>query len=159
VKKKMFAMLFIMIISSMLGACNQDKKFVIFPPEIGEAITFKTSSLLYQNSRSTSYSLGGVGSEFTFTDDTLSIKDDDQLKTYKISYKKTALTIKDFTEQLENTDKIPDISSFDNFTQYDLCESSSDFPGYRLYVVDDQYWMGTLYKNTIWRVVSLDIDQ
>jgi len=114
--------------------------------------------LLCQNPGRTAYSLGGVGSEFAFTDNTLSVKDDEQVKTYHISFEKTALTRKEFIEQLKNTDKIPDIASFDNFIQYNLCESNSDTPGYRLYVVDDQYWMGTLYKNTIWRVVSLDIE-
>lgn len=158
-KKKILAMLFVMILSSFLAACNQGYESVHLSLEKGEEITLKTSNLLYQNPGSTTYSLGGVGSEFVFTDNTLSVKDDEQVKTYKISFEKTALTKKEFIEQLKNTDKIPDIASFDNFIQYNLCESSSDTPGYRLYVVDDQYWMGTLYKNTIWRVVSLNTDK
>lgn len=81
------------------------------------------------------------------------------MKTYQISFEKTALTGKEFSEQLKNIDKTPDIDSFDNFIQYNLCELNSDTPGYHLYVVDDQYWMGTLYKNAIWRVFSLDTDK
>lgn len=158
-KKKLLAMLFIMMLSSLLAACNQGNESVKLPPKKGEEITLKTSNLLYQNSGSTTYSLGGVGSEYTFTDDKLSVKDGEQVKTYTISYEKTDLTRNDFKEQLNNADKIPDISSSGNFTQYNLCESSSDSPGYRLYVVDGQYWLGTLYKKSIWRVVSLEIVQ
>lgn len=157
-KKKIFAMLFIMILSSLLAACNQGNESLQLPAKNGEEIKLKTSNLLYQNPGSTAYSLGAVSSEFVFIDNTLSVKNDEQVKTYQISFDKTALTRKEFMEQLKNTDKISDIDSFDNFTQYNLCESNSDTPGYRLYVVDDQYWMGTLYKNTIWRVVSLDIE-
>ncbi len=158
-KKKILSALLIMLITGLLAACSQSKEFVIFPPEKGEEVTFKTSNLLYQNSGSTSYSLGGIDSEFTFTDDMLSVKDGEKVKTYKISYDKTTLKIKDFEKQLEKSDKIPDISSFSNFTEYNLCESSSDSPGYRLYVLDDQYWIGTLYKKSVWRVVSLDLNK
>lgn len=157
-KKKIFAMLFIMILSSLLAACNQGNESLQLPAKNGEEIKLKTSNLLYQNPGSTAYSLGAVSSEFVFIDNTLSVKNDEQVKTYQISFDKTALTRKEFMEQLKNTDKISDIDSFDNFIQYNLCESNSDTPGYRLYVVDDQYWMGILYKNTIWRVVSLDIE-
>lgn len=156
-KKKLIAMLFIMMLSSLLAACNQDNESVALPPKKGEEITLKTSSLLYQNPGSTLYSLGAVGSEFSLTDDTLSVKDGEQVKTYTISYEKTTVTKNDFKEQLKSTDKLPDLSSFGNITQYNLCESTSDSPGYRLYVLDDQYWIGTLYKKSIWRVVSLEI--
>ena len=88
----------------------------------------------------------------------LSIKDDEQIQTYQVSYDETTLTIEDFEKQLKKVDEIPDISSYSNCTQYNLCESTNDFPGYRLYVLDDQYWIGTLYRGEIWRVVSLNQD-
>lgn len=121
-------------------------------------MTFKASSLLYHNPRSTSYSLRGVGSAFTFSDDMFSIKDDEQIQTYQISYDETTLTVEDFEKQFKKVDEIPDISSYNNCTQYNLCESTNDSHSYRLYVLDDQYWIGTLYKGEIWRVVSLNQD-
>ncbi|MGB4589735.1 MAG: hypothetical protein WBI17_10955 [Clostridiaceae bacterium] len=158
-KIKSLAMVFLLIIISLSAACTISNDPAVFPPEKGEELTFKTTSLVYQNSGSTSYALGGVASIFTFTDDSLSIKDDESIKIYDITYEKANVTLKDFEKQLENTDKIPDFSSYRNFTQYNIVESKNDSPGYRLYLLDDEYWIGTLYKGALWRVVSLDIDK
>ena len=158
-KKMILAILSITVFICLLAGCKKNNEVTsLLPPKKGEEVIFKASSLLYHNPESTSYSLGGVGSVFIFSDDMLSIKDDEQIQTYQVSYDETTLTIEDFEKQLKKVDEIPDISSYSNCTQYNLCESTNDFPGYRLYVLDDQYWIGTLYRGEIWRVVSLNQD-
>lgn len=92
-------------------------------------------------------------------DDMLTVKDDEQIQTYQISYEgKATLTVKNFENQLRKVDEIPDISFYNNCNQYNLNESTADSRGYRLYVLDDQYWIGILYKDSVWRVVFLSHD-
>jgi hypothetical protein len=158
-KKKTLAMLFFIIITCLLVTCRQSDEFMLFPPEEDVELTFKTTSLIYQNDGSTSYSIGGVDLIFTFFNDVLSIKDGEKISTFPISYDKTTLTVENFEKQLKKVDKMPDISSYDNISQFNLCTSTNDSPGYRLYVLDDQYWIGTLYGTRVWRIVSIDIDK
>ncbi|NLY76908.1 MAG: hypothetical protein GX080_02330 [Tissierellia bacterium] len=155
-KNKILALILVIGIIFFLTACKQDKN-VLLPPEEDETLTFKFTNLIYQNDESTSYSIGGVGSQFTFSKDTLIVEDDGEVKTYEISYDEVPLTIEEFTKQFTKNNQIPDISSYDNTVQYNLCTSTNDSPGYRLYILDDQYWIGTLYKNYIWRIVSVDL--
>ena len=159
-KKRILAILLVMVIIFLSVACKQDKEVnVLLPPEKGEDVTFKTSSLIYQNDGSTVYSIGGIGSLFTFSNDMLSINDNGEIRTYEISYDEVPLTIEGFKKQFQGRNEIPEISSYKNILQYNLCTSTNDLPGYRLYMLDGQYWIGTLYKNSIWRIVSIDIDK
>jgi len=132
---------------------------LLLPPEKDAEVSYETSSLIYQNDGSTSYSLGGVDSIFTFYNDMLSIKDGEQIRTFQISYDETPLTVENFQKQFRKRDKIPDISSYSNLSQYNLCPSTDELPGYRLYVLDGHYWIGTLYVTSVWRIVSIDIDK
>lgn len=43
--------------------------------------------------------------------------------------------------------------------QYNLCLGTATTPGYRLYVLDDTYWMGILYQNSLWRCIDLELIQ
>lgn len=90
----------------------------------------------------------------------LSIKDGQEVRTFLISYDKIPLTVESFQKQFQfqERDKIPDISSCKNLSQYNLCKATNELPGYRLYVLDDQYWIGTLYRTAVWRIVSIDWD-
>ena len=142
-------------------ACEQDENInLLLPPEKGTYIESKPSQLIYQNENSTLYSIGEVGPTFTFFDDTLEIKDSNgEIKTYEISYDQRDLTVEEFEKQFQAGDDIPDISSYKNTIQYDLRKATNDSPGYRLYVLDEEYWMGTLYKNSIWRIIYLNIEK
>ena len=48
-----------------------------------------------------------------------------------------------------------DISSYKDCIQYNLCLGTNKRPGYRLYVLDDEYWIGALYGNRLWRCVAI----
>ena len=154
-KNKVLAALLVIGIIFSLAACEQQKN--ILPPGEDESLTFKTTSLIYQNGGYTTYSLGSVGSQFTFTKDTLIVEDGEEVKAYEISYDEVPLTIEEFKRQFIKNYKIPDISSYKNMVQYNLCESTNDSPGYRLYILDSQYWVGTIYRNYIWSIVSVDL--
>lgn len=161
-KKKTLIMLLAMTIICLLVACKQGKEAnLLFPPEKDTQVIYETLDLIYQNDGSTSYSLGGVGPIFTFSNNVLSIKDGEEIRTFLISYDEIPLTVESFQKQFQfqGRDKIPDISSYKNLSQYNLCASTNELPGYRLYVLDDQYWIGTLYRNSVWRIVSIDIDK
>ncbi|CDX00875.1 Prokaryotic membrane lipoprotein lipid attachment site profile [Desulfitobacterium hafniense] len=159
-KKKTLVMLLLMTIIFLVVACKQGKEAnMSLPPEKDSKVTYKTSNLIYQNDGATSYSLGGIDSIFTFSNDVLSIKDGEQIRTFQISYDETPLTVENFQKQFRERGEIPDISSYRNLLQYDLCASAKGLPGYRLYVLDDQYWIGTLYGTSVWRIVSIDIDK
>ena len=149
--KKLFFVLLIMSTMVLSVGCKQDK----LPPKDGEHVTFITTNLVYQDLGNTVYSIGDVAPVFTFYDDRLDVKNSKEVNIYEISYDKTDLTIDSFNEQFQPGHGGPDISSYKNIVQYDLCESTDDLPGYRLYILDGEYWMGTLYKNFIWRIVSL----
>jgi len=88
-----------------------------------------------------------------------SINNNGEIEAYEISYDEIQLTTEEFEEQFKTGSEVPDISSYKNIVQYNLFKSTDDLPGYRLYVLDDQYWIGTLYKNSIWRIVSLNIEK
>lgn len=153
--KRILLVLSIMLTIFLSVGCKQDK----LPPKKGENVTFRTSNLIYQNGKSTVYSIGEVGSIFTFSDDALNVNANEEIKTYEISYDETPLIVEDFKKQFQPGSEIPDTSSYKNIAQYNLCKPTNDLPGYRLYVLDGEYWMATLYKSPIWRIVSLDIDK
>ena len=141
-KNKIFVILLIGIILLSV-ACRQDEEVsILLPPEKEVYITFKTTSLVYQNDGSTKYSIGGVNSSFTFSKDMLSINDNGEVRTYEVSYDQIPLTTEEFEKQFYGGDEIPDISSYKNILQYNLCSSTNDSPGYRLYILDGQYWIG-----------------
>lgn len=142
-------------------ACEQEENTnLLLPPEEGGFIESQPSQLIYQNDNSTLYSIGEVGPTFTFYNNSLEVKNsNEEITTYEISYDEKDLTIEDFEKQFQAGSDIPDISSYKNTLQYDLLKATKDSPGYRLYVLDEDYWMGTLYKNDIWRIVHLDIEK
>lgn len=159
-KSKILSILLVIGIIFLLVSCKQDEEVnTLLPLDDGESITFEFSNLIYQNSRSTNYSLGGAGSSFTFNKDTLVVNDNGDIKSYEISYDEIPLTVEGFKTQFYGNDEIPDISSYKNVLQYNLCKATDDSPGYRLYILDDQYWIATLYKNYVWRIVSVDISK
>jgi hypothetical protein len=158
--KRILTVLLVMGIIFLLAACKQNEKVnVVLPPEKGEDVTFKTSSLIYQNDESTSYSIGGVDSLFTFSNDMLSINNNGDISAHEISYDEVPITVDGFKNQFKGGNELPEISSYNKILQYNLCESTNNLSGYRLYILDGQYWIGTLYKNFIWRIVSVDIDK
>lgn len=154
--KKILLVLLITLAMILSVACKQDK---LFPPENGEFIEFSASSVIYQNDGSTVYSIGDVGPIFTFYDNKLDVKNSEEINAYEISYDKIDFKIDNFKKQFQTGSEVPDILSYKNIVQYDLCKATNELPGYRLYILDGEYWMGTLYKNSIWRIVSLDIDK
>lgn len=151
-------MLLIVVITSLLIACDNNDEHIIFPPKNNVELTFKASSLIYQNYGNTSYYIGGLDLIYIFKNDVLTIKDGDQTSTFPISYNKTTITAEDLEKQLKKEYSMLDISSYGNITQYNLCASTKDLPGYRLYVLEDQYWIGTLYGTQIWRIEGVFID-
>lgn len=159
-KKKILNMLLIIMSICLLVACKQGQEVnLLLPPEDEEGVICKPSSVIYQNPRSTSHSIRGPGSIFTFSKDMMVVEDGEEILNLEISFDEIELTIASFQKQFQETDKVPDISSYNNILQYDLCESTNELPGYRLYILDDQYWIGTIYKSSVWRIVSLDMDK
>lgn len=158
--KKLLFILLIMLTIGLSVGCNQAKETnLLIPPGTGEFISFRPSSLVYQNPASKLYSLGDVGPIFTLNDDTLEVKNSEEVNIYEISYDEVELTVDDLKKQFQQDSEVSDISSYKGILQYDLCKSTKDSPGYRLYILDGEYWMGTLYNNSIWRIVSLAIDK
>lgn len=154
--KKILFILLIILTMIFPVSCKEDK---ILPPEKGDFVAFVVSSVIYQNDGSTLYSIGDVGPVFTFYYNTLDVKNSEETNIYEISYDEIPLTNEDFRKQFQPENELPDISSCKNIVQYDLCEATNELPGYRLYILDGEYWMGTLYKDSIWRIVSLSIDK
>lgn len=156
--KKVLAIISAVAIICGLAACGQADEAIILPPaEEGMAVMCKTGDLIYSNDESTSYSLGDIEQIYTFSDDTLTVKDGEEIESFQIAYDEVLLTAEGFRTQFRDVeDEIPDISSYNKLTQYDLCESTGDSPGYRLYVLDGQYWLATLYGSAVWRIVSIN---
>ena len=150
----------ILIVSTvfLLTGCkkNEETKPLI-PPEDGTIISFQTSNLIYSNDGSTSYSLGDIDNTFTFSNDTLTVEDSNETHTYQIAYNKIPITTDDFTKQITDANQVPDLSKYKEIYQYDLCAASNDTPGFRLYVLDDEYWVGTLYGTRLWRIASTSL--
>ncbi len=155
IKKIVIILVFILTIS-LLVSCQQNNKAVVIPPEKNSGVIFKTQKPIYLSDGSTSYSLGGFDSTFTLSDNLLIVMDDDQIRTFDISYEEVSLTVESFQKQFRDIKDIPDISQYDKLVQYNLCKSTNDTPGYRLYVLDDQYWIGVLYGTAVYRIVSVD---
>ena len=158
-KKFAIFSLILVLVSIMLLGCqsnNQSEKS-LFPPGKNQELVLTPGEVIYLKDAPTNYSLGDVGSEFSLTEDTLVVKGE-EIETFKISYDKTTITLDEFQEQVKMVEELPDISSYKNIIRYDLCESTKDLPGYRLYLLDDDtYWMATLYNNNnIWRISGMD---
>ncbi len=158
-KKIAIFSLILVLVSIMLLGCqskNQSEKS-LFSPGQNQELVLEPREVIYLKDSSTKYSLGEVGSEFSLTKDTLVVKGKEQIETFKISYDKTTITLDEFQEQVEMVEELPDTSTSKNIIRYDLCESTKDLPGYRLYLLDDDtYWMATLYNNNIWRIIGMD---
>lgn len=143
----------IFLIISLLS--NQSEN-LLFPPGENQEAILEAREVMYLKDASTNYSLGAVGSEFSLTQDKLVVKDEEGIKTFKISYDKTTITLDEFQGEVQMGEKFPNMDSYKNISKYDLCKSTKDLPGYRLYVLDDDtYWMATLYKNNVWRIISM----
>lgn len=156
--KKLWTIVLIMGLVCSLTGCKNEGKTATVPPENGEEIVFQSKSVLYQNAESTSYSLSEPGVQFALSDSMLRVGDEENTWNYEITYDKTALTVENFEKQFREKEGIPDISSYKSCIQYDLCKATDTTPGYRLYVMDKEYWMGTLYQGAVWRIVSLDLE-
>lgn len=149
------ASMFILILVSISLLYNQSKDS-LFPPRENQEVILEVREVIYLKNAPTNYSLGTVGSEFSFTQDELVVKDEKEIKTFKISYDKRTITLDEFQKEVQMGEKLPNMDSYKNISRYDLCKSTRDLPGYRLYVLnDDTYWMATLYKNNVWRILSM----
>ena len=156
-RKKIIIILMFILTIGLLVSCQQNNNKVVIPPEKNSGVILETQKPIYISDGSTSYSLGGFDSTFTLSDNLLIVMDDDQIRTFDISYEEVSLTVESFQKQFRDIKDIPDISQYDKLVQYDLCKSTNETPGYRLYVLDDQYWMGVLYGTAVYRIVSVDI--
>ena len=124
----------------------------MLPPKADEKIAFKTISLIGYNEGSTTYSLDSMDSVYAFSEDSLIVKSKEDEQTYIVTYNAQEVDKQAFGELLQtltSSSKI-DISSYKILIQYDLCLGINNRPGYRLYVLDDEYWMAVLYGNRLW---------
>ena len=136
------------------------KRRKYLPPKNNEQVSLKTKSLICYNEGSTSYSLGDIDNTYVFSDDRLTVKSQDDEKTYEIVYSPKEVDKKEFEKSLQNFNwgTEIDISNYKKCLQYDLYMGVFDKqPGYRLYILDDEYWMGTLYGNRLFRCVTLEL--
>lgn len=133
------------------------KRESILPPKANEEIAFKTNSLIGYNTGSTTYSLGPLDSTYIFTEDHLVVKSKEYEQVYDVTYNPEKVDKQAFQELIQtliSSSKI-DISGYKNLMQYDLCLGINDRPGYRLYVLDNEYWMGILCGDRLWRCVAI----
>ena len=153
-----FSLILVLVSMLVLGCQPKDQsENSLFPPGENQELVLKPGQVIYLKDASTNYSLGDIGSEFSLTEDTLVVKGEEEIETFNISYDKTTITLDEFQEQVQMGEEFPDTSSYKNIVRYDLCESTKDLPGYRLYILDDDtYWMATLYNNNIWRIIEMD---
>ena len=154
--RKRISLLVNLVIIFLLAGCQQRES--ILPPKVGETISFKTKSLIGYNQGSTTYSLGAIDNTYIFSEDSLTVKSKKDEQTYTVTYNPQELDKQAFDELLQTltSSSEVDISSYKNCLQYDLCMGINNRPGYRLYVLDDEYWMGTLYGNRLWRCETIE---
>ena len=98
-----------------------------------------------------------MDSTYIFTEDSLVVKSNEYEQIYDITYNPKEVDKEAFQELLRtltSSSKI-DISSYKNLMQYDLCLGINDRPGYRLYILGDEYWMGILSGDRLWRCVAI----
>lgn len=151
------SVLILILVSISLLSNSSQRGNLLLPPGANQEVVLEPVKVIYLKEVPTNYSLGAVGSEFSFTEDKLLVKEEEEINTFKISYDKTTLTLDEFQKEVQMVEKFPDIGSYKNILRYDLCKSTNDLPGYRLYILnDDTYWMATLYNNNIWRILSMD---
>ena len=140
----------------LLAGCQQEES--ILPPKDGEAISFKTKTPIAYNRGSTTYSLGPINNIYIFSEDSLTVRSKEYEQTYDVTYNPQEVDKQAFQELLQilTSSSEVDISSYKNCLQYDLRIGIDKKPGYRLYVLDDEYWMGTLYGNRLWRCETIE---
>lgn len=158
-KGKMMCILLIWLcdIFLLVGCQHKNTTTQLVPPKEGELV-FETKQLLYDNPRSTSYSLGDIGGTFTLTEDTLTTTSFGENQVYSITYAKEILDVEAFEKEIQTLESHQeiDISDYKECFQYNLCKGTNEKPGYRLYQFDDKYWMGVLYHNALWRCVYIE---
>lgn len=154
--RKLISLLANLVIIFLSAGCQQRES--ILPPKAGEAISFKTKSLIGYNQGSTTYSLGAIDNTYIFSEDSLTVKSKEDEQTYDVTYNPQELDKQVFDELLQTLTSSSelDISNYKNCLQYDLRMGIDNKPGYRLYVLDDEYWMGTLYGNRLWRCEAIE---
>lgn len=157
-KRKIMHVLLILLcdISLLVGCQHKSNTTEILPPK--EELVFETTQLLCYNPRSTLYSLGDVGGTFTLTEDTLTTTSFGEEQVYSIAYTKETLDVEAFEKEIQTLESHQeiDISEYKECFQYNLCKGTNEEPGYRLYQFDDEYWMGVLYHNALWRCVYIE---
>ena len=144
-----------LVVIFLLAGCQQRES--ILPPKADEEIAFMTTSLIGYNEGSTTYSLGSMDSIYIFSGDSLTVKSKEDEQTYDVTYNPQEVDKQAFGELLQTLTSSSeiDISSYKNLIQYDLCLGINNRPGYRLYVLDGEYWMGALCGNRLWRCVAI----
>lgn len=159
-KKTVPLLLTISLLAVFLTACGLSKPTQnTFPPQEETVFRFKTNGVIYTSKLSSSYSMGSWDCIYTFSKDEFTIESDDLTGTYKVFYEGKAITEEEFQTHFRcEKESIPDITAYKNITQYDLISSTNDTPGYRLYVLDDTYWMATLYGTSVWRIMYMEAE-
>lgn len=154
--RKAITLLVNLVVIFFLAGCQQRER--LLPPKADDKISFKTKSLIGYNQGSTMYSLGSIDSTYIFSENSLTVKSKEDEQNYAVTYNPQEVDKQVFGELLQTliSSSEIDISSYKNFLQYDLCVGIDNKPGYRLYVLDDEYWMGTLYGNRLWRCVTIE---
>lgn len=150
------ALILILVSISLLSNSSQ-RENLSFPPGEKQEIVLEPVKVIYLKDKPTNYSLGAIGSEFSFTGDKLVVKDGEDIKTFEVFYDKTTITLDEFQEEVQMGEEFPNVSSYKSILRYDLCKSTNDLPGYRLYVLnDDTYLMATVYNNNVWRILAME---
>lgn len=157
--RKSVGLIINLVIVFLLVGCQQKES--ILPPKDNNEVAFKTKNLIAYNEGSTTYSLGQLDSKYIFSHNRLIVKSQEDEQTYDVTYNLQDIDKQAFEELLQTlkwSSKI-DISKYKTFVQYNLCMGTADKPGYRLYVVDDEYWVGVLYGDRLWRCIALELEK
>lgn len=154
-RKTIIKLLVSLVVVFLLVGCQRRES--ILPPKADEEIAFKTSSLIGYNEGSTTYSLGSIDNTYIFSEHSLTVKSKEDEQTYAVTYNSQEIDKQAFGELLQTLTSSSeiDISGYKNLIQYDLCLGINNRPGYRLYILDDEYWMGVLHGNRLWRCVAI----
>lgn len=153
--KTVIKLLVSLMVIFLLVGCQ--KREMSLPPKANEEIAFKTNSLIGYNEESTTYSLGPMDSTYVFSKESLTVKSNEYEQIYDVTYNPQEIDKQAFGELLKTLTSSSeiDVSKYKHLIQYDLCLGTNDRPGYRLYELDDEYWLGVLYGDRLWRCIAI----
>lgn len=145
-----------LVVIFLLSGCQQKQN--ILPPNADDQVLFETKNLICYHEQSTTYSLGSFVNTYIFTKDSFTVKNKEDEQTYVVTYSPQEVDKQKFGELLQtlSSNSEVDISRYKKISQYNLTEGTNNEPGYRLYILDDEYWMGTLCGDRLWRCVAIE---